>query len=84
MASKYKLMRRSCIQLYVVCANDPCMHAYQAFVNAWNKACSSIGAVNLLVPEGKTYFLKSIRLNGPCKSIITVQVKYIVDYLYYI
>ncbi|CAG7873745.1 unnamed protein product [Brassica rapa] len=46
----------------------------QAFVNAWNKACSSIGAVNLLVPEGKTYFLKSIRLNGPCKSIITVQI----------
>ena len=27
MASKYKLMRRSCIQPYVVCANDPCMHA---------------------------------------------------------
>ncbi|KAL0769772.1 hypothetical protein Bca101_034922 [Brassica carinata] len=46
----------------------------QAFVDAWNKACSSSGAVNLLVPEGKTYFLKSIRLNGPCKSIITVQI----------
>lgn len=60
-----------------------CMHD-QAFVNAWNKACSSSGAVNLLLPEGKTYFLKSIRLNGPCKSILTVQVKYIVDYLYYI
>ena len=27
MASKYKLMRRSCMQPYVVCANDPCMHA---------------------------------------------------------
>ncbi|KAL0861926.1 hypothetical protein Bca101_041044 [Brassica carinata] len=46
----------------------------QAFVNAWKKACSSSGAVNLLVPEGKTYFLKSIRLNGPCKSILTVQI----------
>ncbi|KAG2238175.1 hypothetical protein Bca52824_092591 [Brassica carinata] len=45
-----------------------------AFVNAWKKACSSSGAVNLLVPEGKTYFLKSIRLNGPCKSILTVQI----------
>ncbi|KAG2309459.1 hypothetical protein Bca52824_029207 [Brassica carinata] len=46
----------------------------QAFVNAWNKACSSSGAVNLLVPEGKTYFLKPIRLNGPCKSTLTVQI----------
>ncbi|XP_018438181.1 polygalacturonase ADPG2-like [Raphanus sativus] len=46
----------------------------QAFVNAWNKACSSSGAVNLLLPEGKTYFLKSIRLNGPCKSILTIQI----------
>ncbi|KAJ0258328.1 hypothetical protein HA466_0071360 [Hirschfeldia incana] len=46
----------------------------QAFVNAWKKACSLSGAVNLLVPEGKTYFLKSIRLNGPCKSILTVQI----------
>ncbi|KAG5402370.1 hypothetical protein BRARA_D02544 [Brassica rapa] len=46
----------------------------QAFVNAWKKACSSSGAVNLLVPEGKTYFLKSLRLNGPCKSVLTVQI----------
>ncbi|KAL0740011.1 hypothetical protein Bca4012_081524 [Brassica carinata] len=46
----------------------------QAFVNAWKKACSSSGAVNLLVPEGKTYFLKSIRLNGPCQSTLTVQI----------
>ncbi|CAH8389937.1 unnamed protein product [Eruca vesicaria subsp. sativa] len=46
----------------------------QAFMNAWKKACSSSGAVNLLVPEGNTYFLKSIRLNGPCKSILTVQI----------
>ncbi|CAH8354807.1 unnamed protein product [Eruca vesicaria subsp. sativa] len=45
----------------------------QAFMNAWKKACSSSGAVNLLVPEGNTYFLKSIRLDGPCKSIPTVQ-----------
>ncbi|CAL9236533.1 unnamed protein product [Arabidopsis halleri] len=45
----------------------------QAFVNAWKKACSSNGAVNLLVPEGNTYFLKSIQLSGPCSSIITVQ-----------
>ena len=58
------------------------MHAYdQAFVNAWKKACSSSGAVNLLVPEGKTYFLKSIRLNGPCTSILTVQVNYKVFFL---
>ncbi|CAH2058457.1 unnamed protein product [Thlaspi arvense] len=46
----------------------------QAFLTAWKKACSSNGAVNLLVPEEKTYLLKSIRLTGPCKSILTVQI----------
>ncbi|KFK37027.1 hypothetical protein AALP_AA4G202700 [Arabis alpina] len=45
----------------------------QAFMDAWKKACSSSGDVNLLVPKGKTYFVKSIRLTGPCKSILTVQ-----------
>jgi len=43
-------------------------------VNAWKKACSSNGAVNLLVPKGNTYLLKSIQLTGPCNSILTVQV----------
>ncbi|KAG7639374.1 Polygalacturonase ADPG2 [Arabidopsis thaliana] len=46
----------------------------QAFVNAWKKACSSNGAVNLLVPKGNTYLLKSIQLTGPCNSILTVQI----------
>ncbi|KAL1206892.1 Polygalacturonase ADPG2 [Cardamine amara subsp. amara] len=46
----------------------------QAFVDAWKKACSSNGAVNLLVPKGKTYFLKPIQLTGPCKSPLTVQI----------
>ncbi|EOA28927.1 hypothetical protein CARUB_v10025174mg [Capsella rubella] len=46
----------------------------QAFVNAWKKACSSNGAVNLLVPKGSTYLLKSIQFTGPCKSILTVQI----------
>ncbi|CAN8317895.1 unnamed protein product [Cochlearia groenlandica] len=46
----------------------------QAFVTAWKKACSLHGAVNFLVPEGKTYLLKSIKLAGPCKSILTAQI----------
>lgn len=62
------------ITLRYICTNDPCMLHDQAFVNAWKKACSSNGDVNLLVPKGNTYFLKSVRLNGPCKSMLTVQV----------
>ncbi|XP_010554840.1 PREDICTED: polygalacturonase ADPG2-like [Tarenaya hassleriana] len=45
----------------------------QAFVNAWKKACSTSGAV-LLVPKGKTYLLKAIRFQGPCKSPLTIQI----------
>ncbi|XP_038992596.1 polygalacturonase-like [Hibiscus syriacus] len=45
----------------------------EAFEKAWMKACSSKGAVVLLVPQGKNYVLKPIRFSGPCKSNLTIQ-----------
>ncbi|OMO71482.1 Glycoside hydrolase, family 28 [Corchorus olitorius] len=47
----------------------------EAFKKAWEEACSSKGSVTLQVPEGKTYLLKPIRFDGPCKSnYTTVQI----------
>ncbi|KAJ7972225.1 Polygalacturonase [Quillaja saponaria] len=45
----------------------------EAFEKAWEAACSSDGAV-LVVPANKNYLLKPIRLSGPCKSDLTVQI----------
>ncbi|KAM7505483.1 hypothetical protein LguiB_004387 [Lonicera macranthoides] len=39
----------------------------QAFRKAWKKACSTKGAT-FVVPKGKTYLLKPITFEGPCKS----------------
>lgn len=46
----------------------------QAFKSAWKEACSSAGAI-FLVPSNKNYLLKPIRFTGPCKPILTMQVK---------
>ncbi|XP_039008431.1 polygalacturonase-like [Hibiscus syriacus] len=46
----------------------------QAFVKAWEEACSSKGEVVLEVPQGKCYQLKPIRFSGPCKSNLTLQI----------
>ncbi|XP_039059184.1 polygalacturonase-like [Hibiscus syriacus] len=48
-------------------------HDTEAFEKAWTKACSSKGAVVLLVPKGKNYVLKPIRFSGPCKSNLTIR-----------
>ncbi|KAL2923618.1 Polygalacturonase [Bienertia sinuspersici] len=45
----------------------------QAFVKAWDEACSSSNAI-FLVPSGKTYLLKQITFKGPCKSSLTIKV----------
>ncbi|CAK9184876.1 unnamed protein product [Ilex paraguariensis] len=45
----------------------------QAFQMAWQKACSSTGAI-LVVPQKKNYLLKPIRFSGPCKSKLTMQI----------
>ena len=47
--------------------------SFQAFKKAWEVACSSNGAVLVVVPQ-KNYRLKPIRFSGPCKSDITMQV----------
>ncbi|KAL8147272.1 polygalacturonase-like [Apium graveolens] len=45
----------------------------KAFEKAWEKACSSSGAV-FLVPENKKYLVKQITFEGPCKAALTVQI----------
>ncbi|PON74215.1 Glycoside hydrolase [Parasponia andersonii] len=39
----------------------------QAFIKAWNRACSSKVGV-ILVPQNRVYHLKPITFSGPCKS----------------
>ena len=46
----------------------------QAFQKAWEEACSSKGGVVFVVPQGKSYLLKPIRFEGPCKSDLTIEV----------
>ncbi|KAE8794435.1 Polygalacturonase ADPG1 [Hordeum vulgare] len=47
----------------------------KAFEETWNSACSdSGGGATVYVPAGRTFLLGEIRLQGPCKSPITVQV----------
>ncbi|CAK9184875.1 unnamed protein product [Ilex paraguariensis] len=45
----------------------------QAFQKAWQKACSSTGAI-FVVSQKKNYLLKPIRFSGPCKSKLTMQI----------
>ncbi|OMP05464.1 Glycoside hydrolase, family 28 [Corchorus capsularis] len=46
----------------------------EAFEKAWEEACSSDEGVAVVVPEQKTYRLKPIRFNGPCKSSISIEI----------
>nr|XP_010913888.1 exopolygalacturonase [Elaeis guineensis] len=48
----------------------------QAFLAAWKAACTSTGAVNLVIPSG-TYFLNPVQFRGPCKNVqsLTVQMQ---------
>ncbi|PIA34536.1 hypothetical protein AQUCO_03700071v1 [Aquilegia coerulea] len=45
----------------------------QAFLKAWQKACS-ITSATLVVPKNKNYLLKPITFSGPCKSSITLKI----------
>ncbi|XP_042446563.1 polygalacturonase-like [Zingiber officinale] len=47
----------------------------RAFEKAWKRACSSNGAAVVLVPKHKTYRLKPIKFQGPCKGRVTVQIE---------
>ncbi|KAI0522875.1 hypothetical protein KFK09_005262 [Dendrobium nobile] len=44
----------------------------QAFLDAWNLACSSKVGATLEIPAGHVYFLRQINFRGPCKSKVIV------------
>ncbi|KAL7128489.1 hypothetical protein ABFS83_14G320700 [Erythranthe nasuta] len=46
----------------------------QAFVNAWNKACSTDRSV-LLVPQGRRYLVNATRFRGPCSDKFVIQIE---------
>jgi len=47
----------------------------QAFLAAWNAACTSSSDSIFLVPHGKTYLVKPISFSGPCKTVdLTAQI----------
>ncbi|XP_038980568.1 polygalacturonase ADPG1-like [Phoenix dactylifera] len=47
----------------------------QAFMAAWNAACTdSKAGTSVLVPAGKTFLLSAVSFKGPCKSSIHVQI----------
>ncbi|XP_023521323.1 polygalacturonase-like [Cucurbita pepo subsp. pepo] len=45
----------------------------KAFELAWKEACSSSKAM-ILVPKGRTYYLKPITFSGPCRSPLTLKI----------
>ncbi|XP_077244151.1 putative polygalacturonase At1g80170 [Tasmannia lanceolata] len=45
----------------------------QAFLSAWNKACSIDRSV-FLVPEGRRYLVKAARFRGPCADKLIIQI----------
>lgn len=45
----------------------------QAFIDAWNQACSTPKSV-LLVPGGRHYLVNATRFKGPCASRLTIQI----------
>ncbi|XP_009354806.3 polygalacturonase [Pyrus x bretschneideri] len=46
----------------------------QAFMNAWEKACSSKRGVELVVPKNRVYHLKPMNFSGPCQSDVTLKI----------
>ncbi|WZY83491.1 hypothetical protein YC2023_029875 [Brassica napus] len=44
----------------------------QAFMKAWEAACSSKGTAYIVVPENRAYTLKPVKFSGPCKSSMIV------------
>ncbi|VAH58482.1 probable polygalacturonase At1g80170 isoform X1 [Triticum aestivum] len=46
----------------------------KAFEETWDSACRDSGGATVYVPEGRTFLLGETKLQGPCKSPITMQV----------
>ncbi|KAH9616956.1 hypothetical protein KSS87_014654 [Heliosperma pusillum] len=45
-----------------------------AFIQAWSKACNSIGASTVLIPKG-TFAVAQVLFTGPCQSTVTVELQ---------
>ncbi|KNA12651.1 hypothetical protein SOVF_124140 [Spinacia oleracea] len=45
-----------------------------AFIQAWQKACNSIGPSTLLIPKG-TFVVAQVLFAGPCQSHVTVELQ---------
>ncbi|XP_073038808.1 polygalacturonase-2-like [Primulina eburnea] len=47
----------------------------QAFSRAWEKACNSTNPSTIVVPRGKTYYIKHVNFPGPCKSSVSMEIQ---------
>lgn len=47
---------------------------FQAFIDAWEVACSFHSRSMLEIPEGKVYLIGPLDFGGPCRSKLTVSV----------
>ncbi|XP_073157517.1 polygalacturonase-like [Henckelia pumila] len=47
----------------------------QAFSRAWEKACNSTNPSTIVVPRGKTYYIKHVNFPGPCKSPVSMEIQ---------
>ncbi|CAM0879842.1 unnamed protein product [Alopecurus aequalis] len=54
-------------------AGDGTTDDSKAFAETWKEACCNAGSPVMLVPRGRTFLLREIRLEGPCQSPITVK-----------
>ncbi|KAF8400647.1 hypothetical protein HHK36_013946 [Tetracentron sinense] len=47
----------------------------QAFLKAWEATCADTGSPGMTIPKSKTFLVKTVKFNGPCKSSsVTVQI----------
>lgn len=46
----------------------------QAFIDAWEMACSFPLRTRLVIPAGSTYLVYPVNLGGPCRSKVTLRV----------
>ncbi|XP_058203056.1 probable polygalacturonase At3g15720 [Rhododendron vialii] len=63
----------SCVTIYDVmhygAVGDGRKDDSQAFIKAWKATCGASGGSPILkIPDGKTFFLKPLAFEGPCKS----------------
>ncbi|KAL8542268.1 hypothetical protein ACS0TY_003219 [Phlomoides rotata] len=47
----------------------------QAFEKAWDKGCNSLESAKIVVPKGKTYYVKHVNFTGPCHVPISMEIR---------